>query len=214
MKKYVVTGGAGFIGSALVRSLLNLGDGSVQVMDNLSTGHKENLDAVASRVTFHELDICDFDASAAVIRGADTVFHMAAIPSVPRSIVDPRPSHRSNIDGTLNVLRACVDGKVRKVVYAAALIKTSRTSIAGGKVFNAGNGNRSSLNQVWQVLQKIEGVDIPTLYGPPRPGDVRNSQADTTAAVTYLGHSPRFVLEDGLRRTLEWYCNHPRSASA
>jgi nucleoside-diphosphate-sugar epimerase len=74
-----------------------------------------------------------------------------------------------------------------------------------GKVFNAGNGNRYSLNEIWALLQKIEGVSIPAKYGPPRAGDVRDSQADTTAAVRELGHAPRFTIEEGLRRTLEWY---------
>ena len=120
MKKYVVTGGAGFIGSALVRGLLGLGDGSVEVIDDLSTGRQQNLAEVSSQIAFHQVNICDFDAIRPVISGADTVFHIAAIPSVPKSIVDPVPSHESNIDGTFNVLRACVDGGVRKVVYAAS----------------------------------------------------------------------------------------------
>ena len=72
-------------------------------------------------------------------------------------------------------------------------------------MFNAGNGGRASLNEVWKILQKIEGVSIAANYGPPRAGDVRDSQADTEAAAKYLGHAPRFSLEEGLRRTLEWY---------
>ncbi len=120
MKKYIVTGGAGFIGSALVRGLLALGDGSVEVIDNLSTGNRDNLKEIESRIVFHHADICDYEAIHPVIAGADTVFHIAAIPSVPKSIVNPVPSHEANIDGTFNVLRACVEGKVRKVVYAAS----------------------------------------------------------------------------------------------
>jgi len=85
------------------------------------------------------------------------------------------------------------------------VIKTSRVPGAAGKVFNAGNGNRYSLNEIWATLQKIEGVSIPAQYGPVRAGDVRDSQADTTAAVHELGHSPRFTIENGLRRTLHWY---------
>jgi len=308
MKKYIVTGGAGFIGSALVRSLLALGDGSVEVIDNLSTGRQDNLNGVASQIAFHRTDIRDFEAIRSVIAGADTVFHIAAIPSVPKSIVDPVPSHESNIDGTFNVLRACVEGNVRKVVYAASssaygdtlvlpkvesmqpnpkspyaaqklmgeyycsafsscygldatslrffnvygprqdpgspysgviavlmtcllqhaaptiygdgeqtrdftyiddvvdlVIKASKAPGVAGKVFNAGNGNRYSVNQIWALLQKIEGVNIPANYGPPRAGDVHDSQADTTAAVRELGHAPRFTIEEGLRQTLNWY---------
>ena len=85
------------------------------------------------------------------------------------------------------------------------VINTSKAPGVAGKVFNAGNGNRYSLNQIWALLQKIEGVSIPAKYGPPRAGDVRDSQADTTAAVRELGHTPRFTIEEGLRRTLEWY---------
>jgi len=85
------------------------------------------------------------------------------------------------------------------------VIKTSRAPGVAGMVFNAGNGNRYSLNQIWDMLQKIEGVEIPAKYGPPRAGDVRDSQADTTAAVRELGHAPRFSIEEGLRRTLQWY---------
>jgi UDP-glucose 4-epimerase len=307
-KKYIVTGGAGFIGSALVRGLLALGDGSVEVIDDLSTGRESNLAEVESQIAFYRADIRNFDVVRPIIDAADTVFHIAAIPSVPKSIVDPVPSHESNIDGTFNVLRACVEGKVRKVVYAGSssvygdtlvlpkvetmepnpkspyaaqklmgeyycstfsscygldatslrffnvygprqdpgspysgvisvfmtcllqhvaptihgdgeqtrdftfiddvvdlVIKTSKAPGVAGKVFNAGNGNRYSLNEIWALLQKIEGVSIPAKYGPSRSGDVRDSQADTTAAVRELGHAPRFTIEEGLRRTIKWY---------
>ena len=111
MKKYIVTGGAGFIGSSLVRGLLALGDGLVEVIDDLSTGHAENLADVALQVELHRVDIRDYAAIEPIIASSDTVFHIAAIPSVPKSIVDPVPSHEANIDGTFNVLRACVEGK-------------------------------------------------------------------------------------------------------
>jgi nucleoside-diphosphate-sugar epimerase len=72
-------------------------------------------------------------------------------------------------------------------------------------MFNAGNGGRYSLNLIWSLLQKIEGVEIAASYGPPRSGDVRDSMADTAAARAELGHSPRYSIEEGLKRTLEWY---------
>jgi nucleoside-diphosphate-sugar epimerase len=309
MKRYIVTGGAGFIGSTLVRELLAMGDGEVEVIDNLLTGHKRNLDEVQERVKLHQLDIRTFDGIAPVIAGADTVFHLAAIPSVPRSIDDPVPSHEVNIDGTFNVLRAASEGRVRRVVYAASssaygdteelpkvetmppkpkspyaaqklmgeyyasvfascygletvslrffnvygprqdpsspysgvlslfmrclierraptifgdgeqtrdftfvedvanlVIKAARApSSVSGKVYNAGNGNRYSLNLVWKLLQEIEGVSIEPKFGTPRAGDVRDSMADTRRAVEDLGHAPRFTLEQGLQRTLTWY---------
>jgi UDP-glucose 4-epimerase len=83
--------------------------------------------------------------------------------------------------------------------------KASRAPGVSGKIYNAGNGGRYSLNLIWKLLQKIEGVEITPCFGPPRPGDVRDSMADTTRAVAELGHAPQFSIEEGLRRTLEWY---------
>lgn len=120
MKKYIVTGGAGFIGSTLVRLLLEQQDGEVEVIDNLLTGHRHNLEEVRNQVKLHLVDIRDGAALAPLMAGADTVFHLAAIPSVPRSIHEPVPSHEVNIDGTFNVFQAAVQGGVRRVVYAAS----------------------------------------------------------------------------------------------
>jgi UDP-glucose 4-epimerase len=110
MSKYVVTGGAGFIGSALVRKLLAEGAGRVVVVDNLLTGREENLAEVRESVDLIKADIRDYDAVAEAVRGAGVVYHLAAIPSVPRSISDPVPSHTVNIDGSFNVFRAASDG--------------------------------------------------------------------------------------------------------
>jgi len=308
MSKYVVTGGAGFIGSALVRGLLREGATKVHVIDNLLTGSEENLEEVCRSVELHKVDIRDYEAIEGIIAGADVVFHEAAIPSVPRSIADPIPSHEVNIDGTFQVLRAAHTGGVRRVVYAASSsaygdtevlpkvesmtpaplspyalqkltgelygtvftrcfgldvvslryfnvfgprqspsspysgvlslfiraiverraptihgdgeqsrvftyvddvvdlnLKAATASGVAGKVFNGGNGGRVTLNQAWELLQQFEGVRIAPVYGPPRAGDVRDSQADTTLASTLLDHEPRISFEEGLRRTLEWY---------
>lgn len=307
MKKYVVTGGAGFIGSALVRTLLNAG-GQVAVIDNLLSGREKNLAEVRDRIELHIVDIRDGAAIAPVIAGADIVFHLAAIPSVPRSIDEPRPSHEVNIDGTFEVFNAAAQGNVGRLVYAASssaygdsetlpkietmpakpkspyavqkyvgelyasvytscfgletvalrffnvygprqdpssaysgilslfikhLIARTQPTIFGdgeqsrdftyvedvaalcvkaanapgvaGKMFNAGNGGRYTLNQIWSMLQKMEGVEIPLKFGPPRAGDVRHSMADTTRATAELGHAPQFSIEEGLRKTLDWY---------
>ncbi|HEV2447645.1 MAG TPA: SDR family oxidoreductase, partial [Candidatus Sulfopaludibacter sp.] len=120
MSHYVVTGGAGFIGSAIVRHLLRQGARRVVVIDNLMTGHESNLEEVRGSVEFHATDIRHFEEIAPLIRGAAVVFHEAAIPSVPRSIDDPVPSHEVNIDGTFNVLRAAREGGAGRVVYAAS----------------------------------------------------------------------------------------------
>ncbi|MGA2589645.1 MAG: NAD-dependent epimerase/dehydratase family protein, partial [Bryobacteraceae bacterium] len=84
-------------------------------------------------------------------------------------------------------------------------LKAARAPGVSGKLYNGGNGGRITLNEAWRLLQMFEGVTIPAVYGPPRPGDVRDSQADTTAAVGDLGHAPRFSFEEGLRLTLAWY---------
>jgi UDP-glucose 4-epimerase len=120
MSKYVVTGGAGFIGSSVVRALLKEGASRVVVIDNLLSGREENLEEVRSRVDLHCEDIRCYEAIEPLVRGADLVFHMAAIPSVPRSITDPVPSHEVNIDGTFQVFRACAAGEVGRVFYAAS----------------------------------------------------------------------------------------------
>ena len=84
-------------------------------------------------------------------------------------------------------------------------LKASDAAGVAGKMYNAGNGGRYSLNHIWELLQKIEGVSLPPRYAPPREGDVHDSQADTTAARRDLGHDPQYTLEQGLRRTLAWY---------
>jgi nucleoside-diphosphate-sugar epimerase len=308
MTRFVVTGGAGFIGSTLVRQLLSEPDANVLVIDNFLTGHARNLEEIRSRISFNEADIRDYAATAKAIAGAEVVFHLAAIPSVPRSIREPAPSHEVNIDGTFNVFRACAEARVRRVVYAASssaygdtevlpkvetmlprpkspyavqkltgeyyasvfhecfaletvalrffnvygerqdpsspysgvlslfmralierrpptlfgdgeqtrdftyvedvaglCVKASQAQGVAGKMYNAGNGNRYTLNHIWDLLQKIEGISLKPLFAPPREGDVRDSQADTTAAKRDLGHDPQFTLEQGLRRTLAWY---------
>lgn len=119
MAKYLVTGAAGFIGSSLVRALLERGD-EVRGVDNFSTGKRENLSEIMRRIDFREADLLDLDAMRQACAGVDYVLHQAAIPSVPKSIVDPLGSNRVNIDGTVNVLVAARDAKVKRIVYAAS----------------------------------------------------------------------------------------------
>jgi len=311
MSHYVVTGGAGFIGSAIVRKLLDEGARSIVVIDNLLTGRERNLEEIRSRIDFQRADIRNYEEIAPLIRGAAVVFHEAAIPSVPRSIDDPVPSHDVNANGTFNVLRAAKEGQAGRVVYAASSsaygdsdvlpkvesmtprpkspyalqklmgeyyssifssvygletvslryfnvygprqdpssaysgvlslfmravlerqaptifgdgehsrdftfvedvadlnLKAARAKGVSGNMYNGGNGGRITLNQAWALLQKLEGVTIAPVYAPPRAGDVRDSQADTTLAVRDLGHAPRYGFEEGMRVTLEWYRNH------
>lgn len=304
--KAVITGGAGFIGSTLGRHLLARGVDKVQAFDNLNSGHAANLDGTS--VGLITGDIRDYDALLAAFTGADYVIHLAAIPSVPRSIKEPIPSHDVNINGSFNVFRAAQAAGVKRVVYAAsssaygdtevlpkvetmqanpkspyaaqklmgeyyasvfsscfgletvslrffnvfgprqdpgsaysgvlslfmkALIEGKSPTIFGdgeqsrdftyvedvaalvwkaalapgvsGRVFNAGNGNRYTLNQTWEMLQEISGVALAATYGPPREGDVKHSQADTTLARQALGHDPQFTFREGLLQTFQWY---------
>jgi nucleoside-diphosphate-sugar epimerase len=119
MAKYLVTGAAGFIGSSLVRTLLDRGH-QVRGVDNFSTGKRQNLTEVLDRMDFREADILDLDAMRNACGGIDYVLHQAAIPSVPKSVQDPLGSNRANVDGTVNLLIAARDAKVRRVVYAAS----------------------------------------------------------------------------------------------
>lgn len=115
----LVTGGAGFIGSHIAARLV--ADGvRVRILDNLSTGSLVNLEPIADRVEFMEGDVTDPDAVRAAVEGIDTVFHQAALPSVPLSIKDPLATHSVCATGTVNLLDACVKAGVRRVVYAGS----------------------------------------------------------------------------------------------
>src|ERR1035438_7977067 len=105
MTTYLITGIAGFIGSALARAVLAQGD-KVRGVDNLSTGRAENLAEIRHRIDLRETDILDLDAMNHACRGVDYVLHQAAIASVPKSVLDPLGNNRTNVDGTLNVLVA------------------------------------------------------------------------------------------------------------
>lgn len=117
--KYLVTGGAGFIGSHIVEYLVNQGH-QVRVLDNLSSGKIQNLSSVINQIEFIEGDIRDQEACEKACRGMDYVFHEAALGSVPLSIDDPITNNDVNIRGTLNVLLAAKTGQVKRVVYASS----------------------------------------------------------------------------------------------
>lgn len=116
---YLVTGGAGFIGSHICEALVKRGE-RVRVVDNLMTGHRDNLGHLASQVDFIEADIRDYDAILRAAEGVGIIFHQAAIPSVPRSVAEPRLNHQANVEGTFNVLMAAREAGARRVVYAAS----------------------------------------------------------------------------------------------
>ena len=115
----VVTGGAGFIGSHIA-SALSAGGARVRVLDDLSTGHRENLDEIGGDIDFIQGSVADEKVLAKALEGAEVVFHEAAIPSVPRSVLEPAQTHLASVDGTFSLLLAARDQKVRRVVYAAS----------------------------------------------------------------------------------------------
>ena len=119
MATHLITGIAGFIGSSIARALLERGE-QVRGIDNLATGKRENLAEIAERIDFLEADLLDLDAMKRACEGVDCVFHQAAIPSVPKSVLDPLGSNQANVDGTVNILIAARDAKVRRVMYAAS----------------------------------------------------------------------------------------------
>jgi nucleoside-diphosphate-sugar epimerase len=120
MAVYVVTGGGGFIGSHIVENLVRQRNTVVKVIDDFSTGKRENVEAFKNDVEIIEADIADTKNLAQCLKGADYVIHQAAIPSVPKSILDPLKSHNANVNGTLNLLLACRDAGVKRVVYASS----------------------------------------------------------------------------------------------
>jgi len=119
MAVYVVTGGGGFIGSHIVEELLRRGE-TTKVIDNFSTGKRENVAAFRKDAEIIEADIAEGRNLSELFTGADFVIHQAAIPSVPKSMLDPMKSHLANVNGTLNVLLACRDSGVKRVVYASS----------------------------------------------------------------------------------------------
>lgn len=119
MSVYLITGIAGFIGSNLAYELLRRGE-QVRGFDNFATGKRENVAELKGKIDFFELNLLDAKGVAEACRGVDYVLHQAAIPSVPKSVIDPVGSHNANVNGTLNLLMGARDAKVKRVIYAAS----------------------------------------------------------------------------------------------
>lgn len=115
----LVTGGAGFIGSHIVDALVESG-ARVRVVDNLSTGHLENLSAVSGKIDFLEGDLADQSIARRAVEDVELIFHEASLPSVPRSVANPRETHLASVEATFNLLLAAKEGRVRRLVYAAS----------------------------------------------------------------------------------------------
>jgi UDP-glucose 4-epimerase len=307
VQQCLVTGGAGFIGSHLVEGLLARGH-QVRVLDDLSTGNRANLQNVRDRVELIEGSVTDPAAVARAVQGREVVYHLAALPSVVRSVEEPVLSHEICATGTVRVLDAARRSGVRRLVYAAsssaygdiegavrredepvspmspyaaaklagehycrcfttvygletvrlrffnifgprqdpkspytgvialfiaalaagrrpridgdglqsrdftyvenvvqALTKAADAPAAVGNVYNIGNGGSTTILDLVKHLNQLLGSDVQPEFGPPRPGDVRHSQADITLARRDLGYEPTVSFVEGLRRTLDAY---------
>jgi len=309
MSRFLITGIAGFIGSNLARALLKRGEHVVGV-DNFVTGSRANVSELLRQIDFHECDLNETGAVQVICHNVDYVLHQAAIPSVPRSIEDPRGSHENNINTTVNVLLAAREAGVKRVVYAASSAAYGDTSLlpkheemlpnpispyavgkltgelymqcfwrvygletvslryfnvfgphqdanseysgvlakfitlmlrgqcptilgdgnqsrdftyiddivqanllachaprqeVAGKVLNIATGRSVTLNEIYTVLQELTGFSDEAQYGTKRAGDIVHSLADISRARRHLGYKPCVDLEEGLRRTVEWY---------
>ncbi|MGB9179771.1 MAG: SDR family oxidoreductase [Pyrinomonadaceae bacterium] len=304
----LVTGGAGFIGSHIAAAFAASG-ARVRVIDDLSTGHVENLEEIGGSVDFVKASLTDEAATRRALEDVELVFHEAAIPSVPRSVDNPQETHHACVDGTFSLLVGAREQNVRRVVYAASssaygdqptmpkkeemrpeplspyavaklvgeyycqvftrtysletvclryfnvfgprqdpssqysgVISRFISSLLGGgqpviygdgeqsrdftyianvveanrraaettkgvgRIINIANGERTTLNELLDVLKKITGrADVSPEYKEPRAGDVRHSLADITRARELLGYEPHVGLEEGLQKTIDWW---------
>lgn len=306
MALYLVTGGAGFIGSSIAEALLAAGD-SVRILDDFSSGRRENLRNLPGRHELVEGTIVDPATVAGAMRGVEVVFHEAAIPSVVRSVENPQATMLAGVQGTTVVLDAARRAGVKRVVFAAsssaygdtptlpkietmtpqplspyavskltcehlmrvfaglygletlslryfnifgprqdpkseyaavipkfitAALRKERPVVFGdgeqtrdfcfidnavranlqaattphklrGEVVNIACGERTSLNQLLKYIGELTGARLDPEYRPTRPGDVRDSLADVTAARELIGYQPGVDVREGLKRTLE-----------
>lgn len=307
MSVFLVTGGAGFIGSNIVGELLEQGE-TVRVLDNFSTGRRENVSPFMDQIELIEGDIRSYHTVREAVQGVDFVLHQAALPSVPRSVEDPITTNEVNVGGTLHILDAAKDARVKRVVYAssssiygnsevlpkredmaphpmspyavsklagenycriffdiygletaclryfnvfgprqdpasqysavipkfiAAIRKGASPTIYGdgtqsrdftfvenvvqanlqaclaegvsGQVFNVACGERFSLLELVDILNRILEVEVTPQFDAERKGDVKHSLADISKARSLLGYEPSFAFEKGLEKTVAWY---------
>ncbi len=306
--EYLVTGGAGFIGCHVVRKLLENGT-SVRVLDNFSTGRRENLKEVLPDLDLLEGDLRNVDDLAAAVKGVRYIIHIGALPSVVRSVENPVATHDVNVSGTLNLLVQARDAGVERVVLSSSSSVYGDTAVlpkqedmkpqplspyaisklcgehylrvfyelyglktfslryfnvfgprqdpasqyaaviplfigaykrgeppviygdgeqtrdftyidnvvdgnlrcctapdeAAGRVYNIACGDRTSVNELARVVGRLMGSDLEPKHEAPRPGDVRDSQADNTYARELLGWKTLVGFEEGLKKTVEWF---------
>lgn len=308
-RKFLVTGGAGFIGSHIATALVERGD-SVVILDNLCAGRLDNIDHLGDRVSFIEGCVLDRDAVERAVDGVDTVYHQAALASVPLSVENPLYTNATCVTGTLNLLDAARHAGVRRFVYAGSssaygdqpsvskretdlpsplspyaaaklagemycqsfaatfgletvvlryfnvfgprqdpnseysavipifvtkMVRGERPTIYGdgrqsrdftyidnvvqgnlaaadaneavGRTINLACGTQFTLLQLVESINKVLGTDIDPIFEEARAGDVRESMADVTMARDLLGYEPTVSFDEGLRRSVEYYCS-------
>lgn len=201
--KYLVTGGAGFIGSNLVKRLVKDGQ-SVRVLDNFSTGKRQNLSDVASKIEIIEGDIRDFNTVRETAEAVDFIIHLAALVSVPLSIKDPIASHEVNVTGTLNVLESARQAGVKKVVIASSsavygdtkkLPIAERTELSPMSPYAVAKLTGEYYARIYWEMYKLPTVSLRffNIYGPNQ-----NPDGDYAAVI------PKFigVISDGRRPTV------------
>lgn len=305
---WLITGGAGFIGSNLARRLVGQ-EKEVRVFDNFSTGKRENLNDLWGKVEVVEGDLRDLALVMEAMDDTELVFHLAALPSVFRSMKAPNTTNDVNVTGTLNVLQAARAKGVKRFIYAssssvygnsndlpkqeemvpkpvspyavsklageyycqsfsnlygletivlryfnvfgpyqdptseysgviakfvnalihgrpltvfsdgqqsrdftfvddvvdATLAAATSPSDCSGEVYNVGRGRRASLHELIKILARVFETEPKVIYGEPRAGDIRHSQAEISKIEERLFFKPKVSLEEGLRRTVEWH---------
>ena len=192
MSTFLVTGGAGFIGSNLAHALVERGH-AVRVLDNLATGRAQNLDAIRDRIAFHDADLRDDEAVREAVRGCDFVLHHAAMPSVTWSVANPAESHDVNVPGTLGLLLEARDAGGKRVVFAGSAavygnapelpkVETMRPEPASPYALH-----KLCAEQYGQVFSALYGLEVVTLRYFNVFGPRQDPRSDYAAVI------PRFI---------------------
>ncbi len=217
MSHYLVTGGAGFIGSHLVEELTRRGE-QVRVLDNLSTGKLRNLAHIPG-VEFQEGDLADPAACARATEGIDYVLHQGAIPSVPRSVKDPVTSNRANIDGSLNILVAARDAGVKRLVYAGSSSAYGDTPTLPKredmptKPLSPYALQKLVAEQYCQMFTRLYGLETVTIryfnvFGPRQdPGSPYSGVISLFATAVLEGRQPTIYGDGGQTRDFTYVAN-------
>ncbi|MFN5182370.1 MAG: SDR family oxidoreductase [Bacteroidota bacterium] len=164
---FLVTGGAGFIGSAICDELVRLGAKKIRIIDNLSTGNIQNIKHLlnSSKIEFINEDLCNIETCQKACSGVDYVFHQAALGSVPRSINDPLSTHKSNVDAFVNLLIASRDNKVKRFVYASSSsvygsdISIKKKEDIVGKLLSPYALSKATNEMYAEVFSKLYGIE-------------------------------------------------------